>query len=765
MTQSRRHTWLPEAIIIVALMLLPLLFWWRLWALDPADRATIPSGDFTEQYYPLQLFAARELAEGRLPAWDPYINAGQPGLADIQTGFFYPLNLMPNLVLALAGSLYDIGHLTAQVILHYVLASLFTYLFVRHLARRNGARIPAARFAGAVSALTFTYSGYLTSFPVQQLTILETAVWLPLILLFLDRAFCHRRPLPQIILAGLALACALLAGHPQTAMYVVYAVLAYGIFLIWPARSDAPAEQNVKHTTGPRIGRRLLFVAMLLVLGLSLAAIQIGPTLRFIARSTRSDLSYGAVAWGLPLAELTHLLYPGYFGGSPQYVGILAPVLAVAAFFVRRARRVVIFWIVVAAVGLLLSLGGNTFLYSVTYLVLPGFGAVRNQERIVYLFAFAVSILAGYGALTLVQPLARSERKGFCRFSRGLVWLWLIFLALTVVYYFGYLQSLQQNVEINLFEGLLRHHIFLLFILGGSALLFFLRRTGRVQRKWLAALALGLIWLNLFTINWRFNLSDPLEAGLYPETGLVAFLKEQPGTFRISSAGLLPGGASASIVYAFEDITGNTPLRLDAFQQYEDRVSSWRRWQLLNVHYVLSRKDLAGPGMERVYGEGGVRIYQIQDPLPRAWVVGTTLIADDERTLNILNAEDFDPRTTAVLPPESRNLMLEGQVEPGAAVQIVSAVPGRLTLKASSTGDSLLVVSQPFYPGWKAAVDGEAVEIVRANFLLQGIPIQPGDHLVELFYELSPVPTAISLGLLVACFVVLALAALQARRA
>jgi hypothetical protein len=145
-TQSRRHTWLPEAIIIVALMLLPLLFWWRLWALDPADRATIPSGDFTEQYYPLQLFAARELAEGRLPAWDPYINAGQPGLADIQTGFFYPLNLMPNLVLALAGSLYDIGHLTAQVILHYALASLFTYLFVRHLAAMaHGYRQPGLR--------------------------------------------------------------------------------------------------------------------------------------------------------------------------------------------------------------------------------------------------------------------------------------------------------------------------------------------------------------------------------------------------------------------------------------------------------------------------------------------------------------------------------------------------------------------------------------------------------------------------------------------
>jgi hypothetical protein len=178
---GHRRAWLAEALVIAALLLLPLLFWWRLWAPALANRAVLPEGDFTGQYYPLQLFAAREMAAGRLPAWDPYLNTGQPGLADIQTGFFYPLNLLSNLLLALLGQPFTVGMLTAQVALHFSLASLFTYLFVRHLACRAGAQTPAARFAGAVAALTFTYAGYLTSFPVQQITILETAVWLPLI--------------------------------------------------------------------------------------------------------------------------------------------------------------------------------------------------------------------------------------------------------------------------------------------------------------------------------------------------------------------------------------------------------------------------------------------------------------------------------------------------------------------------------------------------------------------------------------------------------
>jgi hypothetical protein len=745
---QRRRARFSEALIIAALMLLPLLFWWRLWALDPADRAVIPQGDFTSQYYPLQLFAARELAAGRLPTWDPYLNAGQPGLADIQTGFFYPINPLLGLILAAAGLPFTPGLLTAQVLFHFSLASLFTYLLVRHLARRAGARIPAARFAGAVAALSFTYAGYLTSFPVQQLTILETAVWLPLVLLFLDRA-CHKpRPLPQIIFAGLALACAFLAGHPQTAMYVVYTVLAYGLFV-----QAMRAPKNL----WAYILRVCYTVFLPLLLGAALAAVQLRPTLAFIAHSTRAGLDYKAVSWGFPLVELTNLLYPGYFGGSPQYVGILPPILAVAALLTRRARREVIFWIVFAVVVLLLALGGHTFLYSVAYLFAPGFAVVRDQQRIIFLFSFAVSVLAGYGALVLVQPLERAARRGFRRFVRGLAWVGVAFAALTAIWVLGYLQGLQQGVEGNLFEGLLRHHMLLLLILGGSAVLFALRLTGKAKRRGLMALALALICLNLFTVNWQYNLADPVAGGPYPQTGLVAYLKEQPGDFRISSAGLLPGGSSAGIVYELEDITGNTPLRLDAFQQFEDRVGNWRRWQLLNVGYVLSRERIEGPGLEQVYEEGGVQVYRVGDPLPRAWLVHRTAIADDDQAFDLLNAEDFDPRTVAVLPPgQGQPPALESD-QSGSPAQVVQVAPGRLVLDVSSPEEGVLVVSQPFYPGWRAAVDGKWVPLYRVDYLLQGVALGPGSHRVELSYHLSLLPAILSLVVLAGCVAALVL--------
>jgi hypothetical protein len=333
----------------------------------------------------------------------------------------------------------------------------------------------------------------------------------------------------------------------------------------------------------------------------------------------------------------------------------------------------------------------------------------------------------------------------------GLIWVGLAFLVLTGLWYLGYLRGLRQGVQVNLFEGVLRHHLLLLLVLGGSILLFLLRLTDRVRRQWLMLLALGLVLLNLFVVNWRFNLADPVAGGPFPETGLVRFLREQPGTFRISSAGFLPGGASAGIVYELEDITGNTPLSLEAFRQFEERVGSWRRWQLLNVEYVLSDRDLDGPGLERVYEEGQVKGYRVGDPLRRAWIVYQTTIADDDQVFDLLNATDFDPKTMAVLPPESVALSLPGGNEVSGSAQVMETRPGRLALDVSSSADGLLVVSQPYYPGWQAQVGGQPVPIYRVNYLLQGIPLLAGAHRVELSYHLSSWPAILSLVVLVGC--------------
>jgi hypothetical protein len=109
------------------------------------------------------------------------------------------------------------------------LAGTFTYLFTRRLTRQRGAAL--------LAAITFAFGGYLTSYPSQQLAVLEADIWLPLLLFFADRALLDRATeaprlrlsWPDTLAAGLVWGMALLAGHPQSAMFVLYTFILYVI--------------------------------------------------------------------------------------------------------------------------------------------------------------------------------------------------------------------------------------------------------------------------------------------------------------------------------------------------------------------------------------------------------------------------------------------------------------------------------------------------------------------------------------------------------
>ena len=156
------------------------------------------------------------------------------------------------------------------------------------------------------------------------------------------------------------------------------------------------------------------------MLGTALAAAQFLPTIEFISHSVRADLSYQAVSAGLPLSELVTILYPGFFGGSPAYVGIATLVLIALALVLGKPRPVIFFWAGAASVSLLLAFGNNLFAYPAFYLFAPGFDAVRQQERAFLIYSFSAAMLAGYGAVVLAGPLPKLARHPYGRFERGL---------------------------------------------------------------------------------------------------------------------------------------------------------------------------------------------------------------------------------------------------------------------------------------------------------------------------------------------------------
>jgi len=739
---------------------------------------SIAAGDFTEQYFPLRAFVAQEWVQGRVPLWNPFLYGGQPALADIQSGALYPPHVLEALLLGWVPPLFgrEIGFplwaLEWQVIVHFSLVAVGTYLFVRHVQLRHGLRPRQARFGGLIASLAFTYSGYLTGFPVQQMTILATSAWLPWILwgltLSLDqfsnatreaaggpekRELFNPSQLGAIAWTGLAFAMAALAGHPQTVLYIFYLTLAYTIFKAiypWPGQSIRQVVRSLSYGL-------ILWMAALL-LGMAIAAAQLLPTWEFISYSLRADLSYQAVSAGLPLTELIGILYPGFFGGSPQYVGIATLVLVALALILawagykemagqndsekRQALGVlpvnaplVFFWAGASLASLLAAFGGNLFIYPLFYLLAPGFELIRQQERAFLIFSFSAAILAGYGAVALTMPLPQPLRRAYHQFEARLRVVAGVGLGMTAFFIYGSTSATARGDEVNLFFGVLRHHLFGLIILGGMVILLSLRRRRWLRRPW--AMAILAVWLsfNLFSVNWRFNLEAPPTPAPFAPNNIVQFLQAnlstRPG--RIVSGGLLPGGNNAASVYGLEDLTGNTPLQLAQVYRFLEAVPAWRLWQLMNVRYVIDRRDIGDPGLRPAFEEDELKVFEMGDPFERAWLVSAVeIMADETAIVQRLAADGFELRRIALVSEA-----LAQPLHPAATgtVSVSEFSPTYLEMAVTTQENQLLVLSQIYYPGWRAEIDGRPADLLRLNLVQQGLVIPAGDHLVRLTFR------------------------------
>ena len=72
----------------------------------------------------------------------------------------------------------------------------------------------------------------------------------------------------------------------------------------------------------------------------------------------------------------------------------------------------------------------------------------------------------------------------------------------------------------------------------------------------------------------------------------------------------------------------------------------------------------------------------------------------------------------------------------------MSETNNRLDLQVNARENSLLVLSDTYYPGWRAFVDGEETKIYRADYAFRAIPLNAGTHQVEFVYD----PTSFKLG-------------------
>src|SRR6185295_9707105 len=126
---------------------------------------------------------------------------------------------------------------------------------------------------------------------------------------------------------------------------------------------------------------------------------------------------------------------------------------------------------------------------------------------------------------------------------------------------------------------------------------------------------------------------------------------------------------------------------------------------------------------------------------------GIEVIAGTNSQLARLKESSFDPERSVIFqdPPAGLRPATSPPAPLDARIEVVEKRINGYELRVQSDAPAVIVVSQMYYPGWKAVVDGAATQVYPVDVALTGIIVPAGAHDVRLFFQ----PMSFRIGLLV----------------
>jgi uncharacterized membrane protein YfhO len=341
--------------------------------------------------------------------------------------------------------------------------------------------------------------------------------------------------------------------------------------------------------------------------------------------------------------------------------------------------------------------------------------------------AFSGSLLAAFGFDALwTAPPGGKELKSW---STTLLWIGgaaagLILLALIGAFdgLFPFLTQPQSGSVVH--KELL---IALALVVASTLLLVaLLRRT--VSPALVGVLVAGVVFLDLYVVGAEQNTAPQNPEDHFAQAApTVRYLKAQEGLFRVNtrnSQGMVMDRNQGLMDRLFT-MEGYTPLVLQRI--FPPANSTENYFDLLNIRYYTYTDS----------ARGTIGLRERPGYLQRAHMVYSTVVARNEDEVRAsMTAPAFDPRVMAVIEDTTVTPISGGTTVPPWNVRVTEYRSNRMTMSVETDRAGFLVLSEAYYPGWRAYVDGTETPVYRTNFVSRGMPVPAGSHTVVL--EFSP---------------------------
>jgi hypothetical protein len=737
----------------------------------------------SDQYtlgYAFRHFAELSLREGNgFPQWSPYLQGGLPYIGAMHGDIFYPTFLLRMLV----GTAQAI---TWEFPIHLFLAGLFTYLFLRAW------RLPF--FAAVIGGLAYMLSGSIAGYasPGHDGKLFVSALF-PLTLHLLTRGIRDGRGWAWGAFA-IAVGLAVLSPHPQLLQYMLLAAGAFSLYLALATHDGVGKLAGA--TAVKRLAFAAGGVVLGLMIGAIqfLPAFAYKP---WSPRAAGHDWAT-ATSYSFPIEETINAYLPqfsgildNYWGQNiihfhSDYFGVVVLVLMGAAFGAGAHKSFKRFWVVTGIVAMLWAYGGHTPFYHLAMLV-PYTRYLRAPSTMIYVTTFAVAVLAAIGAERVLRKQVSRKYAPAWAIAAGV---FAIFMSiggyrLLVSAAMGFVgmafdagirdQILQyyrfaDRAEANATSAILGAWRSFAFV-GLTAAIVWAYLADKLALKQAAIALMALLAVDLWSIErlyWRYMppasqtfASDPAIDSIKAD---IAKSGEPGRTMLLPLAGgvepldpyFRKGALMNHLVRTVEGEQGN---ELDIYRRMLQADSGQVKmspafWRHENVRYLYTDADtalLAGASAQMgippfVKLAGPVRnaagsmiyAYRLGMPNPYAWVAGGAVRAEPEQVLPTVLNTRFEPSLAAIVDTGASLPVKEmSRLNPSAARAVVkSYAPGRIAIELTGTpaeGD-VLVLSENFYPGWRATAGTTALPLSRVNYNLIGVGLTPASKQVELAF-------------------------------
>lgn len=715
--------------------------------------------DQIRQLYPYISFNLDAIKNLSVPFWNPYIFSGTPHLANLQTSFFYPLSF-------LGFFLSPHTHWNLMRFSPYFLGAYFTYFYLQEIKLKT-----LASFFGG---LTFGFSLLMITWGEEVVFFPHTIIWLPLILYFIEKYF-EKKDKKFLGLLILVTSISIFAGFIQATIYTYVLIVLYLLFRF-----------SYKNLIVTKLGINYFIAFSISIL---ICAIQLGPSLELYFNSAREIYNPAQISNFLnPPQSLLSLFAADIFGNpatwnfshpgnsnyyeSIYFIGIGALIFVIVAIYTRSKNRLIKFYKIAFMISVILSLNFVISKLQI-YLKIPFFSsAIPN--RILFIGTFSLSVLSAYGANLYLEKKESNILKILPIFIS--IYAFLI-IDLAIIYYFAW-NTFNGNFQFAYTS--LKNLILPIVIFSLSSLLLFAgNRIIKIKNIVLIVIILFSLLNNFYLAQKFFSFSE--KKYIYPQKDIIKFLQQHQGEYRtlnMTNNRLLnnilmqykiysPEGYDPSNIKSYLEfislMNGNkignysrTVAELKISKNPEDFIIDTTQRKLINllgVKYLIVEKDkvsvLEKGNYIKVFSEEsekGFAVLENPEVLKRAFLVSDFETYQTKNTKNMINnySQDSLDISSKILSPSfdyKNKIIIEGsksifiiKSSEGTA-DITTYRSNEVLINTRSETPKLLFLSDNYYSGWKATIDGQKTDIIKANYTFRAVYLNEGTHIVRFYYD------------------------------